>query len=64
MEKKNKPAQKSPTAKECSEKAMFHNPVASVNDATGYATTSPKTQEESQSLSNLINAPSTPTNRV
>lgn len=64
MEKKDKPTpKKSPTVKECSEKAMFHNPVASVNDATGYATTSPKTQEESQSLSNLINAPSTPTNR-
>lgn len=37
------------------EKAMFDSPVASVNEATGFANTLPQNDHESESLSELLN---------
>lgn len=39
------------------EKAFFENRVASNNDCTGYMVTPPTTEEQDESISDLLNVP-------
>lgn len=59
MSDKKKNQKQSPSPIECSEKAMFTNPVASATDATGYGTSIPMNTDEAEALSDLVNAPAT-----
>ncbi len=42
------------------EEAMMYNPIASVNDCTGYVNTIPETNTKAQNLSQMLNVPTSP----
>ncbi len=53
MKEKN---ENSRLAERLAEKAMFHNPVASVSDRTGYVPVMPKEEKEALSFCENVNA--------
>ncbi len=46
------------------EEAFLTNPVASVNDRTGYINTLPDTEEEAENFSDLLNVPVTHSKKI